>query len=364
MALPEIQLGAAPLLWSEVANAFEQINNNFSEVSNSISILGGGEVSLATIGTDVLPTKSNRFSVGSTTNKWQSAHFSAWTTADQGNGVWIGSAQIKGIGGIIDIPYNSTVGGVSINLPAFKMISAVNSDSANGSSILASENSEVATFEGSLGIRLSSSSNTNTITITNAVDEILAAGDGIDLNTVNGITTISGTGVASLSAGSGISLSIDVNTRHYTITNTSPIVPFFRTINVANKPSIYADIQSDILTLVAGTGIGIETDAASDTITFNAVNSIQELSGLSSGDVVLTAITLTGNLLTGNPTANRILKLPNASVAMAGKAITIVNRSSTFSLTITDTSDAVIKMLTGQPSAIQLVCDGYNWYSL
>ena len=365
MALPAIQLNAAPLLWSDVAAAFEQINDNFSNIDTSISILGGGEVSLSTVGSNLVPSISNKFLLGTTANRWKSIYTSAWTTSDQSNGIWIGSAQIKGSLGSIDLPNNSTVNGVLINLPAFKMISAVNVDSTGGNEIVASAASEIATFEGGHGIRLTVDNATNTISVANTVHEILTAGPGIDLTTTNGITTIKSTGVNNLISGGGIGISVDVNTGLYTITNTAPIVPFFRTINVPTKPSILADIQSDVLTLVAGTGIGIDTDAASDTITINVKRNVQELSGLATGNVTLTAFTLTGDILTGLPlVSNRVLKLPNAITALAGKDIVVANRSATFSLTVTDTADTIITVLTGNASAAHIVCDGFNWYSL
>ena len=53
MALPNnsINVGAAPLLWSDVSEAFEKINENFTALDLAT---GGSAVDLSTLNTDVL----------------------------------------------------------------------------------------------------------------------------------------------------------------------------------------------------------------------------------------------------------------------------------------------------------------------
>ena len=87
----------------------------------------------------------------------------------------------------------------------------------------------------------------------------LAAGSGIS---VSGLT-ITNSGIISLTAGSGISVS------GATITNsdTGSAQYIFKTLAIAGQTNVTADANADTLTLVAGNGIILTTDAASDKIT-------------------------------------------------------------------------------------------------
>ena len=103
--------GRPPLLWSEVNDAFVKINENFDSLI--AAGLGGGLVPIDfnTLDTNVSPTADNVYTLGSLTNKWKAVHVDQYTLLDTSNGVWIGNAQIKGVGTIVNLPNNSTVGG-------------------------------------------------------------------------------------------------------------------------------------------------------------------------------------------------------------------------------------------------------------
>ena len=96
------------------------------------------------------------------------------------------------------------------------------------------------------------------------------ANDGINLGTGVGIfdsksnTTLQ---FNSLAAGSGISVTENLNT--ITITNTAPNVAqnTFTAIQVAGETNITADSSSDVLNIAAGTGITLTTDPNTDTLT-------------------------------------------------------------------------------------------------
>lgn len=71
----------------------------------------------------------------------------------------------------------------------------------------------------------------------------------------------------SIAAGTGISLTTDAASDTLTITNTVTAPNTFGAIAVNTQSTLLADSTADTLTLVAGTGISITTDAAADSIT-------------------------------------------------------------------------------------------------
>lgn len=87
---------------------------------------------------------------------------------------------------------------------------------------------------------------------------------------VSGQSNVIADGLAdtlTLVAGSGISISTDASTDSVTITNTGTASETFKTIAVSGQDSVVADTATDTLNLVAGTGITITTNAATDSIT-------------------------------------------------------------------------------------------------
>ena len=74
-------------------------------------------------------------------------------------------------------------------------------------------------------------------------------------------------------AGTGITLTTDAGTDTITITNTAASQNTFSTVAVAGQSSVVADSATDTLTLVAGTGITLTTNAGTDTITITGTAS-------------------------------------------------------------------------------------------
>jgi hypothetical protein len=72
-----------------------------------------------------------------------------------------------------------------------------------------------------------------------------------------------------LVAGTGITLTTNATTDAITITGTS-VTNTFSTITVAGQSDVVADSASDTITLVAGTGMTITTNTTTDTITFES----------------------------------------------------------------------------------------------
>jgi plastocyanin len=91
-------------------------------------------------------------------------------------------------------------------------------------------------------------------------------------------------------AGSGIEITTNAGSDAITITNTGAAANSFSTIQVAGQSNVVADTSSDSLTIVAGSGIQITTDAGSDAITIQstvaAVNSFSTIQVSGQSNVV------------------------------------------------------------------------------
>jgi len=82
-------------------------------------------------------------------------------------------------------------------------------------------------------------------------------------------------------AGTGITITTNTNNDTVTITNSGTISSTFANIAVAGQTTVVADSGNDTLTIAAGSGITVTTDATTDTITIvNSKPAIENLSGL------------------------------------------------------------------------------------
>lgn len=308
MALYDISqsAGVPPLLWSNVKEAFDKINQNFSILAAEI----GSEnlLDFKNLNSDVTPAETSLYQLGVTERPWKSVHAAGWTDSigSRNNGIWAGAAQIKGINGVIDLPANSTVNGSLIIDPAksgFKNISI-----AGQELIVADQFSDTLTLQHSSGIEIRTvpetdtiifenkgvtnlsgtpgqigvSSSTGTITLTNlGVLSVVGSteiagrtpGAGISATVNSGNVTITNTGIIDIQSGFGITVSTNAETGVATISNAAPVLAAFRTMAVTGTPGqplLAPDTLSDILTFEAGTGITITTNDATDTITISA----------------------------------------------------------------------------------------------
>jgi hypothetical protein len=73
-----------------------------------------------------------------------------------------------------------------------------------------------------------------------------------------------------IAAGTGITLTTNASTDTLTITNSGTVTNTFSTIAVSGQSDVVADSGSDTLTLVAGSNITLTTDAGTDSITIAA----------------------------------------------------------------------------------------------
>jgi hypothetical protein len=85
----------------------------------------------------------------------------------------------------------------------------------------------------------------------------------------------SATDTLTLVAGTGVTITTDASTDTVTITNSSPNVSqnVFSTVAVSGQSNIEADTATDTLTIAAGTGISITTNAETDTVTITNTTS-------------------------------------------------------------------------------------------
>jgi len=103
---------------------------------------------------------------------------------------------------------------------------------------------------------------------------------------VAGQTTVaadSKTDTLTLVAGTGISITTDASTDSVTITNSSTGANAFGNVAVSGQTTVAADSNSDTITLVGTGGTTITTDAVNDTVTIDSVS-------LDNNDVTITSL--------------------------------------------------------------------------
>ena len=180
------------------------------------------------------------------------------------------------------LTYNSTSGNWEPEAPAasgdiFKTIAV-----AGQSSIVADSTTDTLTIAAGTGITLTTDASTDTLTITNSATGANAFGNVA----VAGQTTVAADGTndtLTLVAGTGVTITTDATTDSVTITNSVTAPNSFDTIIVAGQSSVVAESSSDTLALVAAGGMTITTNATTDTITLDSAR-------LDDDDVTLSAV--------------------------------------------------------------------------
>jgi hypothetical protein len=336
--------GAPPLRWDRVLEAFTKVNENFDIL---VATVGAGSgltpIDFSTLDTNVSPSTDNTYSLGTLgTNRWKSVFLAEYqdTPADAANGVYIGSAQIRGRASTIELPLNSTVVGVPIKEPFFNSIQVdngfrieantaaapwgetVNLNSGTAMQLVVSSGADSITFNntgvtslaGTAG-QIAVSTATGNITLTNlgvlsltnttALPSGRTEGAGININASTGSgIKVTNTGVLSIVAGSAaLNVSTDVATGIVTITNAAPAGNTFGSIIVAGDTSfpIVANSPGANFKVNGGEGITLTKDTTTDTLTIT-VNPVFDLKGSVFADdstILVDAVsrTLRGNLI-------------------------------------------------------------------
>jgi len=102
----------------------------------------------------------------------------------------------------------------------------------------------------------------------------------------------SATDTLTLAAGTGITITTDATTDTITITNSNTAQNTFSTVAVTGQSNVVADSTTDTLTLAAGTGISITTDAGTDTVTITSTVSAGATAFTGLSDVSTASLTI------------------------------------------------------------------------
>jgi hypothetical protein len=318
--------GRPPVLWSDINDAFVKVNENFDIL---VATIGNGSgltpIDFTSLDTSVKPTTDNLYELGDITHKWRAVFAGETTVADPLNGLWAGNAQIKGVGYTMNLPANSTVGGdpitgVGADLiidPAKTFFKEIQVD--NDLSVVATTFGDTVNFLPGAGVGLAVSSGADSITFSNTGVLSVAAGSGITAATVSGVATITNagvrslqsttalpsgrttgaginingsigdnlrvtnTGVISITASVGITVSTDAATGDVTITNSAPAVNAFTQVLVNGTNTLAADAPSDVLNITSDATITLTATVGTDTLNI-AVNPVFDLKGSVFGD--------------------------------------------------------------------------------
>ncbi len=157
------------------------------------------------------------------------------------------------------ITFASSGGGGSQNLFSTFAVSGQNN-------VVADSTTDTLTFVAGTGITLTTDSSADSITITNSATGANAFGNVV----VSGQSTVAADGTndnLTLVAGTGITLTTDASADSVTITNSAAAGNSFGTFAVSGQGSVVADQANDTLTLVAGSNVTLTTSAAGDSIT-------------------------------------------------------------------------------------------------
>jgi hypothetical protein len=309
----DITPGRPPLLWSDVNDAFDKVNENFDIL---VATIGDGSgltpLNFETLDTNLNPTDTNTYQLGNILKQWKSVYTAGWSSVagSELNGLWAGSAQIKGVGLTVNLPENSTIGGDPAT--GIGVVKLIDPDKTffkeiqvnNNFSVVATTFGDTVNLLSGDGIALTVNSSSDSIEIDNTGILSVTAGVGISSTTVAGVANIVNTGVRSLTnsggigartpglgihtssstgtplltntgvleiqAGSGaLAVSLEAATGIVTITNTSPAQPAFQQVEVngdsANR--LVADSTAGVFRIVSGQGITLSKTVGTDTMT-------------------------------------------------------------------------------------------------
>ena len=225
------------------------------------------------------------------------------------------------------LTYNSTSGNWEPEAPAaagdiFKTIAV-----AGQSSIVADSTTDTLTIAAGTGITLTTDAGTDTLTITNSATGANAFGNVA----VAGQTTVaadSTNDTLTLAAGAGIAITTDASTDTVTVAST---INSFNNIAVSGQSNVVADSAGDTLTLVAAGGMTITTASGTDTITFDSAR-------LDDDDVTLAGnrtIDVDGNdLIIQNTASNKLIEIQPDAVITAGLSVRSVYGTTAGAITL------------------------------
>ena len=192
-------------------------------------------------------------------------------------------------------------------------------------------------------ITLTPNSGTNTLTIAATQPNVFST---ISVSGQSDITLDQASDTLNFAAGSGISITTDATTDTVTITSTATggsTEDVFKNIAVSGQSTLTADSSTDTLTFVAGTGMKIETDDASDSVTFknDATRKLSKLGYFSYTESDGTANELPLRNFFLNQTTSEAVNGGGTSVGMSTRSIRMLESDgSTYSFVIMPANSA------------------------
>ncbi|MFL2658661.1 MAG: beta strand repeat-containing protein [Akkermansiaceae bacterium] len=232
------------------------------------------------------------------------------------------------------------------------------------SSVVADSTTDTLTLVAGSGITLSTDNSADSITIAATASAITVQDEGSALST--SATTLNFVGAGVTATGTGA-------TKTITIPGTGTVSEAFKTIAVSGQSNVVADGATDTLTLAAGSGMTITTNASNDTITFassggsGSQNVFSNIAVSGQGTVqadattdTLTVVAGTGISLTTDTSADSLTITNTGSVNVANAAASIKEFKydiSSSTTTITG-SDANSNTLAYEAGAIQVFLNG------
>lgn len=291
-----INPGTPPLLWSNLSEAFQKVNDNFTLISTVIQDGGLSLTDFTNFNTSIIPSSDNTIKLGDTNKNFKALHIAdqSLVPGSENNGLWLGSAQITSSGGSITLPASTTLAGNLIIDPDKTYFKFIEIDHGNrvvaskfndtlellsgtamqlvvdsGAESITFNNTGVTQLAGGTGISVNHA--TGSVTITNTGVTQLTAGEGISISGSTGNVTITNSGIRGINVVSGLSVSIDPNTRIATLNNSSPASGLFtfRTVSVPGQSLITSSSSTDTLTIYPGYGVKITTNAPQRAVTLS-----------------------------------------------------------------------------------------------
>ena len=163
------------------------------------------------------------------------------------------------------------------------------------SDVVADSATDTLTLVAGTGMTLTTNASGDSITFTStATGTVSEAFKTLAVSGQSDVVADSATDTLTLVAGTGMTITTDASTDSITFASSGSTQNLFETIAVSGQSNVVADSATDTLTLVAGTGMTITTDASGDSITFASTGSYSD----SSVDT---------HLNTGTASANEVL---------------------------------------------------------
>ena len=252
---------------------------------------------------------SGALTLGDENQRWYQLHIEEYSEeSNPAAGIFVGGAQIKGTGGVLDLPAGTTINGDLIIDPTQTFFKEVQVD--NDQVVVASDFVDSLNLLSGTAIQMTVDSSAESITITNTGVTQLNAGSGIGVSSTTGNITLTNSGVRSLQsttslpsgrteglginingstgdnikitntgvlqvdAGFGITVSTDNATGIATVSFSAGVAPStaftrFHIVGDSTVNDLVSDSIADTFNLEPGYGISLSNNAGTDTITFS-----------------------------------------------------------------------------------------------